>query len=89
MCLVHSQECIQEINKKLMLTLEFDYKIHAGIRGFLTLESLTLIKGLSDKSSYIRSVYSQWHVDVLTCTEQNVNNQTLTQLYIHFSFVLR
>ncbi len=59
MCLVHSQECIQEINKKLMLTLEFDYKIHAGIRGFLTLESLTLIKGLSDKSSYIRSVYSQ------------------------------
>ncbi len=29
-------------------------------------------------NSYIRSVYSQCHVDSLKCTEQNVNNQTLT-----------
>ncbi len=39
-----------------------------------------------DKSSYISSVYSQCHVVILKCTEQNVNNQTLTQvsqLYVH------
>ncbi len=45
-----------------------------------------------DTSSYIRSVYSQCHVDSLKCTEQNVNNQTLTQvsqLYVHISFCLK
>ncbi len=33
-----------------------------------------------NKSSYIRCVYSQCHVDWLKCTEQNVNNQSLTQV---------
>ncbi len=36
-----------------------------------------------------RSVYSQYHVK---CTEQNVNNQTQTQvlqLYVHISFCLK
>ncbi len=45
-----------------------------------------------DKSSYIRSVYSQYHVDLLKCIEQNVNNQSLTQvsqLYVHVSFCLK
>ncbi len=32
-----------------------------------------------DKSTYIRYVFSQCHVDSLACTEQNVINQTLTQ----------
>ncbi len=39
-----------------------------------------------DNSSYIRSVYDQCHVVLLKYTEQNVNNQTLTQvsqLYAH------
>ncbi len=27
-----------------------------------------------------RSVYSQYHVDLLKCIEQNVNNQSLTQV---------
>ncbi len=43
----------------------------------------------SDKYSYIKSVYSLCHVDLLKCTERNVNNQGLTQvsqLYIHISF---
>ncbi len=31
-------------------------------------------------SIYIRSIYSQCHVDLLACTEQNVNIQTLTQV---------
>ncbi len=38
--------------------------------------------------SYIRSVYNQCHVDSLKYTDQNVNNQTLTQvtqLYVHVS----
>ncbi len=46
-----------------------------------------------DKSSLIhRSVHSQCHVVSLKCTEQNVNNQTLTQvsqLYIHVFFCLK
>ncbi len=45
-----------------------------------------------DKSSYIRSVHSQCHVALLKCTEQNVNNQTLTQvsqLYVHHFLCLR
>ncbi len=45
-----------------------------------------------DKSSYIRSVCSQCHVDSLAGTEQKVNNQTLTQvsqLYVHVSFSLK
>ncbi len=43
------------------------------------------------KSSYISSVCRQCHVDLLKCTEQNVNYQSLTQvsqLYVHFSFCL-
>ncbi len=47
---------------------------------------------LCNKSSYIRSVYSQCHVDSLKCTEQNVNNQTPTQVaqcYVHVSFCLK
>ncbi len=42
-------------------------------------------------SSYIRSVYIQWHVVLLRCTDQIVNNQTLTQvlqLYVHVFFCL-
>ncbi len=45
-----------------------------------------------NKSSCIRFVYSQCHVDWLKCTEQNVNNQNLTQvsqLYVHVSFCLK
>ncbi len=45
-----------------------------------------------NKSSYIRFVYSQHHMDWLKCTEQNVNNQNLTQvsqLYVHVSFCLK
>ncbi len=46
-----------------------------------------------DKSSYIKSVYSQCHVvNSLKYTDQNVNNQTLTQvsqLYVHVSFCLK
>ncbi len=44
-----------------------------------------------DKSSYIRSVYSQCHVDSLKYTDQNVNNKNVTQvskLYVHVSFCL-
>ncbi len=44
-----------------------------------------------DTSSYIMFVYCQCHVDSLKCTEQNVNNQTLTQVshyYVHVSFCL-
>ncbi len=44
-----------------------------------------------DKSSYIRSVYSQCHLVLLKCTEQNGNNQTLTQisqLYVHIFICL-
>ncbi len=44
-----------------------------------------------DKSSYNRSVYSQFHVYSLKYTDQNINNQTLTQiwqLYVHISFCL-
>ncbi len=33
-----------------------------------------------DKSTYIRSVYNQCHVDLLKCTDQNINNETLTQV---------
>ncbi len=47
---------------------------------------------LCNKSSYIRFVYSQYHVDWLKCTEQNVNNQNLkqvSQLYVHVSFCLK
>ncbi len=43
-------------------------------------------------SPYIRFVNSQYHVDWLKCTEQNVNNQNLTQvsqLYIHVSFCVK
>ncbi len=43
------------------------------------------------KFSYIKSVYSQCHVD-LKCTKQNVNNRNLTQvsqLYVHVSFGLK
>ncbi len=45
-----------------------------------------------DKSSYIRSVYCQSQVVLLKCTEQNVNNQTLTQvlqLYVHVFFCFK
>ncbi len=45
-----------------------------------------------DKYSYIRSVYSQCHVDSLKYTDQNVHNQTLTQvsqLYVYISFCLK
>ncbi len=45
-----------------------------------------------NKSSYIRFVYSQYHVEWVKCTEQNVNNQNLTQvsqLYVHVSFCLK
>ncbi len=45
-----------------------------------------------NKSSSSRSVYSQCHVVLLKCTEQNVNNQTLTrisQLYVHIFFCLK
>ncbi len=45
-----------------------------------------------NKSSYIRFVYSQYHVDWLKCTEQNVNNPNLTQvsqLYVYVSFCLK
>ncbi len=45
-----------------------------------------------DKSSYIRFVYSQYHMDLLKCTQQNVNNQTLkqfSQLYVHVSFCVK
>ncbi len=45
-----------------------------------------------NKSSYIRFVYSQYHVDWLKCTDKNVNNQNLTQvsqLYVHVSFCLK
>ncbi len=44
------------------------------------------------KPSYIRSVYSQYYVDLFKCIEQNVNNQSLTQvsqLYVHISFCLK
>ncbi len=47
---------------------------------------------LCDISSYIRFVYSQCHADVLNFTEQNVNNQSLTQasqLYVHIAFRLK
>ncbi len=47
---------------------------------------------IHDKSSYIRYVYSQCHVDLLKCTEQNVNNQSLpqvSQFYVYVSFCLR
>ncbi len=39
--------------------------------------------------SYIWSVYSQCHADLLKCTEQNVNNQNVrqvSQLYVPFCF---
>ncbi len=39
-----------------------------------------------NKSSHIRSVYSQCHVDILKCTEQNVK---VSQLYVHVSFCLK
>ncbi len=45
-----------------------------------------------DKSSYISSIDSKCHVVVLKFTEQNVNNQTLTQvsqLYVHVFFCLK
>ncbi len=45
-----------------------------------------------NNSSYVRFVYSQYHVHCLKCTEQNVNNQNLTQvsqLYVHVSFCLK
>ncbi len=45
-----------------------------------------------NKSSYIRFVYCQYHGDWFKCTEQNVNNQNLTQvsqLYVHVSFCLK
>ncbi len=45
-----------------------------------------------NKPSSIRFVYIQYHTDNLKCTEQNVNNQTLTQvsqLYVHVSFCLK
>ncbi len=44
-----------------------------------------------DKSSYIRSVYSQRHVVLLKCTEHNLNHQTfiqVSQLYVHVFFCL-
>ncbi len=40
----------------------------------------------------IRYVYTQCHVHSLGCSEQNVNNQTLTQvqqLDVHISFCLK
>ncbi len=42
--------------------------------------------------NYIMSVYSQCHVVLLKYTEQNVNNQTLTQvsqIYVHIFFCLK
>ncbi len=45
-----------------------------------------------DKSSYIRSVYIEGHVDWLKCSQQNVNKQSLTQisqLYIHVYLCLK
>ncbi len=39
-----------------------------------------------------RSAYSQCYVVLLKCAEQNVNNQTLTQvaqLYVHVCFCLK
>ncbi len=45
-----------------------------------------------NKSSNIRFVYSQYHVDLLKCTQQNVINQSLTpvsQFYVHVSFCLK
>ncbi len=41
-----------------------------------------------NQSSYIRPVYSQCHVLLLKCTEQNVNNQTLTQVSQLYVLVL-
>ncbi len=42
-----------------------------------------------DKSSYIRSVYSQCHVDSLKCIEQNVNDRSLRTLYLCVFFGLK
>ncbi len=49
---------------------------------YLTVISQVSISWLDscDKSSYIRSVYSQCHVDSLKYSGQNVNNQTLAQV---------
>ncbi len=41
-----------------------------------------------NKSSYIRFVYSQCHVVLLNCTEQNVSNQTLTQVSQLYVYIL-
>ncbi len=43
------------------------------------------------KSSDIRSLYSQCNVDLLKCSEQNVNNESfaqVSQLYVHISCCL-
>ncbi len=62
---------------------------------YLKIETKVSISWLysCNKSSYIRSVYSQCHMNSMNCTEQNVNNQTLTQvsqLFVSmFPFVLR
>ncbi len=46
----------------------------------------------SNKSSYIRSVYSQCHVELFKCIDQNGNNQAhtqISQLYVHVSVCLK
>ncbi len=58
---------------------------------WLTRDSISWLYSC-DKSSYIRFVYSQYHADQLKCTEQNVYNQSLTQilqLYVHIFFCLK
>ncbi len=44
------------------------------------------------KSSYIRAIYSYCYADLLKCPEQNVSDQSLTQVsqhYVHVSFCFK
>ncbi len=65
--------------------------VWGGIYFSFTRESISWLYSC-DKSVYISSVYSQCHVDLLKCTELNVNNQRhiqVSQLYVHVSCCLK
>ncbi len=82
-----------------MLTLKYDHQVIRNDEPWPYLSHLSTdtrdsISWLNscDKSSYIRCVYSQWHLDLLKCTEPNINNQSITQvsqLYVHISLCLK
>ncbi len=77
----------------LYIDLKFSqFRTFVSIPGDRQVIHLFLFMDSYDYSSYIRSVYKQCHMVLFKSTEQNISNQTLTQvsqLYAHVFFCLK